>query len=40
MSRGIMSWIMRITGKKETYMRAFPPFQESEKIEKDLLAGI
>jgi len=40
MSRGIMSWIMRITGNKETYMRAFPPFQQSEKIEKDLLAGI
>jgi LmbE family N-acetylglucosaminyl deacetylase len=40
MSRGIMSWIMRITIKNETYMRAFPPCQESEKIEKDLLAGI
>lgn len=40
MSRGMMNWIMRITGKKETYMRAFPPFQEDEKVENDLLAGI
>jgi LmbE family N-acetylglucosaminyl deacetylase len=39
-SMGIMSWIMRITGKKETYMRAFPPVQACEKVEKDLITGI
>jgi len=40
MSKGIMSWIMRITSKKESFMRAFPPVKEGEKVEKDLLAGI
>ena len=40
MSMGIMSWIMRITGGKETFMRAFPPVQAGEKVEKDLLTGI
>lgn len=40
MSRGIMNWIMRITSGKETFMRAFPPVQAGEKVERDLFVCI
>lgn len=39
MVRGVMGWLMRLFGRKENYMRAYPP-PEPGRVEKDLFAGV
>jgi LmbE family N-acetylglucosaminyl deacetylase len=39
MIRGVMGWAMRLAGRKETFMRAYPP-PEPGLRERDLFAGI
>lgn len=39
MRKGVMGWVMRVVGTKETYMRAYPPPQKGV-VEKDLFAKV
>jgi N-acetyl-1-D-myo-inositol-2-amino-2-deoxy-alpha-D-glucopyranoside deacetylase len=39
MVRGVIGWFMRLFGRKEKYMRAYPP-PEPGRVEKDLFAGV
>jgi LmbE family N-acetylglucosaminyl deacetylase len=39
MVRGLMGWVMRMGGARETFMRAYPPPQNGRK-ERDLFAGV
>lgn len=39
MVRGVMGWFMRLFGRQERYMRAYPP-PEPGRVERDLFAGV
>jgi LmbE family N-acetylglucosaminyl deacetylase len=36
MRRGVIGWVFRLLGEKDTYMRAYPPIQPGEKVATEL----
>jgi len=40
MMRGMIGWLLRLSNARETYMRAYPPFHEGERLERDLFGDI
>ncbi|HEX9029206.1 MAG TPA: GlcNAc-PI de-N-acetylase, partial [Anaerolineales bacterium] len=39
MAQGLMGWVLRMGGSRETFMRAYPPPQNGSK-ERDLFNGV